>query len=299
MTVTRQGDRIMTNIHEPIACSLTTKDAAHQFLEWTDLQGHALTAERIDGGAVMTFDAELADSVEDLAARERSCCGFLSITTLRSDNEVRLEITADNPDAHALIEAMTGVGEQRSSETHSTQEVSLVTNTEKTSYSIVTPGGFKIEYERGEQVATKSVRRIGSWGTASRLILGSLFIYWALGYSVGWDDAILGLVVFPAAVSLVLALRRADARPLRLVGPGGHALNILIWVVAWNLAPVPTLVFGGVTQILAATRGNAGCELFAISNWLRQRDDQIGCPVHSLVDALEAQAKGRQLEEAC
>jgi hypothetical protein len=296
----------MTNIHQPIACSLTTKDAAHQFLEWTDLQGHALTAERIDGGAVMTFDAELADSVEDLAARERSCCGFLSITTLRSDNEVRLEITADNPDAHALIEAMTGVGEQRSSETHSTQEVSLVTNTEKT--SILKPPGVTIEYERGEQVETKSVRRIGSWGTASRLILGGLFIYWALGYSVGywafgdgvgWDDAILGLVVFPAAVSLVLALRRADARPLRLVGPGGHALNILIWVVAWNLAPVPTLVFGGVTQILAATRGYAGCELFAISNWLRQRDDQIGCPVHSLVDALEAQAKGRQLEEAC
>ena len=287
----------MTNIHQPIACSLTTKDAAHQFLEWTDLQGHALTAERIDGGAVMTFDAELADSVEDLAARERSCCGFLSITTLRSDNEVRLEITADNPDAHALIEAMTGVGEQRSSETHSTQEVSLVTNTEKT--SILKPPGVTIEYERGEQVETKSVRRIGSWGTASRLILGGLFIYWAFGDGVGWDDAILGLVVFPAAVSLVLALRRADARPLRLVGPGGHALNILIWVVAWNLAPVPTLVFGGVTQILAATRGYAGCELFAISNWLRQRDDQIGCPVHSLVDALEAQAKGRQLEEAC
>jgi len=181
-----------------------------------------------------------------------------------------------------------------------------MTNTEKT--SILKLPGVTTEYERGEQVETKSVRRIGSWGTASRLILGGLFIYWALGYSVGywafgdgvgWDDAILGLVVFPAAVSLVLALRRADARPLRLVGPGGHALNILIWVVAWNLAPVPTLVFGGVTQILAATRGYAGCELFAISNWLRQRDDQIGCPVHSLVDALEAQAKGRQLEEAC
>ena len=286
-------------MHEPIACTLTTKDATSQFFEWTDLQRHALTTTRIDGGAVMTFDPELADSIEDLAAREASCCGFLSITTLRSDNEVRLEITADNPDAHALIEAMTGVGEQRSSETHSTQEVSLVTNTEKTSYSIVTPGGFKIEYERGEQVETKSVRRIGSWGTASRLILGSLFIYWALGYSVGWDDAILGLVVFPAAVSLVLALRRADARPLRLVGPEGHALNILIWVAAFNLALVPTLVFGGVTQILAAIRGYAGCELFAVSNWLRQRDDQIGCPVHSLVDALEAQAKGRQLEEAC
>ncbi len=282
-------------MHEPIACTLTSKDATSQFLEWTDLQRHALTTTKIDGGAVMTFDPELADSIEDLAAREASCCGFLSITTLRSDNEVRLEITADNPDAYALIEAMAGTGED--SETHSTREVALMTNTEKT--SILKLPGVTIEYERGEQVATKSVRRIGSWGTASRLVLGGLFIYWALGHSVGWDDAILGLVVFPAAVSLVLALRGPDARPLRLVGPEGHALNILIWVAAFNLALVPTLVFGGVTQILAAIRGYAGCELFAVSNWFRQRDDRIGCPVHSLVDALEAQAKGRQLEEAC
>ena len=154
-------------------------------------------------------------------------------------------------------------------------------------------------YERGERVATKSVRRIGSWGTASRLVLGGLFIYWALRQGVGWDDTIIGLAVFPAAVSLVLALRGPDARPLRLLGPGGHALNILIWWIAFSLALVPTLVFGGVTQILAATRGYAGCELFAASNWLRQRDDQIGCPVHSPIDALQAQVKGRQLEKAC
>ena len=102
----------MDNIYEPVACSLTTQDAARQGLEWTDLQRHALTATRIDGGAAMTFDAELADSVEDLAARERSCCGFLSITTLRSDDEVHLEITADNPAARPVIEALTGVGEQ-------------------------------------------------------------------------------------------------------------------------------------------------------------------------------------------
>ncbi len=99
----------MTNIHDPIACSLTTKDAARQGLEWTDLQRHALTARRIDGGIAMTFDAELADRVEDLAALERSCCGFLSITTLRSNSEVRMEMTSDNPAARTVIEAMTGM----------------------------------------------------------------------------------------------------------------------------------------------------------------------------------------------
>jgi hypothetical protein len=158
--------------------------------------------------------------------------------------------------------------------------------------------GGTIEYERGKRVGTKSVRQIGSWGTASRLIFGGLFIYWALGRGVGWDDAIIGLVVFPTAVSLVLALRGPGARPLRL-GPAGYGLNILIWLVAFSLALVPTLVFGGVTQILAAIRGYAGCELFAVSNWLRQRDDQIGCPVHSPIDALEAQVKGHQSQQAC
>ncbi len=178
-----------------------------------------------------------------------------------------------------------------------TQGVAIMTDTEQThSLKLL---GVTIEYERGKRIETKSVRRIRSWGTASRLVLGGLFIYWALRQGVGWDDAIIGLVVFPTAVSLVLALRGPDARPLRLVGPGGHALNILIWTVALNLALVPTLVFGGVTQILAATRGYAGCELFAVSNWLRQRDDQIGCPVHSPIDALEAQAKGRQSQEVC
>ena len=62
--------------------------------------------------ALMTFDAELADRVEDLATRERSCCGFLSITTLRSDDDVRLEMKADNPAARPVIEAMAGLGGQ-------------------------------------------------------------------------------------------------------------------------------------------------------------------------------------------
>lgn len=146
---------------------------------------------------------------------------------------------------------------------------------------------------------TKTVRKIGSWGTASRLVLGGLFILWALGRGVSWDDAIIGLVAFPTAVSLALALRGPKAPPLRFYGARGHSLNFLMWTVAWSWAPVPTALFGGVTQILAAARGYAGCELLAMSNWLRRRDDQIACPVHSPIDAWEAKAKGRQPQEAC
>ena len=150
-----------------------------------------------------------------------------------------------------------------------------------------------------QPIETTTVRRIGNWGTVSRLVLGGFFIIWAIWQGVGGDDAIIGLVAFPAAVSLLLALRGPDARPLRLVGPGGYALNILIWTVAFSLALLPTLLFAGATQLLAATRGYAGCELFALSNWLRKRDDQIACPVHSPIDAWEARANGRQPEEVC
>ena len=37
---------------------------------------------------------------------------------------------------------------------------------------------------------TTSVRRIGNWGTASRLVLGIVFVSWALWQGVGGDDEI-------------------------------------------------------------------------------------------------------------
>ena len=138
----------------------------------------------------------------------------------------------------------------------------------------------------------KKARQIGSWGTLSRVLLGGLFIAFALRQGVSLSDAAIGLVVFPAAVSVALALRGRGAPALRWYGPAGYGLTFLIWGVAYGLAPVPTLLFGSSAQLLAAARGYAGCELLAVSNWIRRRDDQIACPVHSIVDAAEAQAKG-------
>ncbi len=145
----------------------------------------------------------------------------------------------------------------------------------------------------------ETARRIGKWGTTSRLALGGLFLYVAFRDGVGTTEAIIGLVVFPAVVSVVLALRGRGARPLRFYGGAGYGLNFLVWAIAFGLAPVATLLFGGVAQLLAAARGYAGCELFVFSNWLRRRDDQIACPVHSLVDAAEVRAKGRRRAEVC
>ena len=46
-------------------------------------------------------------------------------------------------------------------------------------------------------------------------------------------------------------------------------------------------VFYGLSMLLAALRGYAGCEALAISNWLLKRDDQLGCLVFGPVDYTE------------
>ncbi len=102
----------MTNTYQPVACSLLTDEAAVQILDWANLQRQVVGIERLEQGVAMTFSIELADSVEDLAAREAECCPFLSIATSRSDDLVRLEITSDDPNASEVIELLTGAGAQ-------------------------------------------------------------------------------------------------------------------------------------------------------------------------------------------
>lgn len=40
--------------------------------------------------------------------------------------------------------------------------------------------------------------------------------------------------------------------------------------------------------LVAAWRGIGACEIFAISNWLRGRDDRLGCPLFLPIGAAEA-----------
>ena len=99
----------MTQIPIPIACSLPPADVARQGLEWNELSGLATATEHIDGGVAMTFGIAQTQRVEDLAAREATCCSFLSFTTTRDGDVLRLEITSRNPDALPAIEALAGV----------------------------------------------------------------------------------------------------------------------------------------------------------------------------------------------
>lgn len=94
----------------PVACTLTTKDAAAQVVEWTELRTYVIDVERIEGGVEMTFPLTLADAVRDLAAREATCCAFLTLVTTERRDAVELRITSDAPEAGDVIDLLAGLG---------------------------------------------------------------------------------------------------------------------------------------------------------------------------------------------
>ncbi|MEO1063226.1 MAG: hypothetical protein AAFZ07_17570 [Actinomycetota bacterium] len=94
----------------PIACSLTPAGATAQLAEWAVLREGSSGTEAIPGGRRLWFPVELAATVEDLAAREAACCAFLTIETARIGDRVRVDITADDPDAAPVIDALTDAG---------------------------------------------------------------------------------------------------------------------------------------------------------------------------------------------
>jgi len=93
----------------PVACTLTTKEAAGQTLEWSDLQARATRIAPLDRGARMTFSASVLDDVEDLIRRERACCAFLTLDTSLNGNLLTLDITSESPDGLAVIQSLAGV----------------------------------------------------------------------------------------------------------------------------------------------------------------------------------------------
>jgi len=151
-------------------------------------------------------------------------------------------------------------------------------------------------------------RGIGPLGTAARIAVGVLLVGSVLygHWSGGWHPLawVLGGVVFPAVVIAGLWWRaRRRPQPLRATGPVGHAVNLGVLLglyLTWWYAPAidvlsdAALVFYGGSMLLAAVRGYAGCEVFAVSNWLLRRDDQVGCAPFLPVDAVEAGLAARR-----
>lgn len=64
--------------------------------------------------------------------------------------------------------------------------------------------------------------------------------------------------------------------------------------IATPVTEVALWSFFGVSMLIAALRGYAGCEVLAIPNKITGRRDQIGCVLYTQIDAAEARSKARR-----
>ena len=153
---------------------------------------------------------------------------------------------------------------------------------------------------------SKRKRGIGPVGTAVRVVVGLGLLYLAggaqgLSWAVGWSDPVLGRVALPAlTVLLGLGARRYASGPLRFTGPLGHAVNCaaIVALVANPYTGGAATLFYGATLLVAASRGQPGCEMTVLSNLILRRDDQVGCPIFSPIDAFEARHRRRRTGQA-
>ena len=159
-----------------------------------------------------------------------------------------------------------------------------------------------------ERKATTRRRAIGPMGTAARVCTGLFLLSQAFGMNLffgdptfswpSWQEMALGFVGFPAIVMLIaIASQRVLGATsyLRATGPIGTLTNLGIIAVLF-LNPythVIAHIFYGVPMLLAAWRGYAGCEVLAISNFVLDRDDQLGCPWFLPVDWVETRLAHR------
>jgi hypothetical protein len=144
-------------------------------------------------------------------------------------------------------------------------------------------------------------RRIGPIGTITRLVAAAGLLYLALfdgaRWGLEWYDGALGLAVLPAAViAFGLTARRYASGPVRFTGSAGTTANcVLIAALAINpYTAGGAALFYGSTLLVAALRAQPGCEATVLSNSMLGRDDQVGCPVFSLIDHAEARLAPRE-----
>jgi hypothetical protein len=131
------------------------------------------------------------------------------------------------------------------------------------------------------------VARSRSWGSVARVVVGATLVVLArVFWEAAWLDLLIGLVALPALATGLMWLRRRSARPLRL-GAAGHLVTVAHVAVTVSIVPEAAALFYGSMALVAGLDGNRGCEITAVANLLRGRDDQIGCPLFEPFDALD------------
>jgi hypothetical protein len=138
------------------------------------------------------------------------------------------------------------------------------------------------------EAAERPPHAIGRWGTGARLVVGFTLVLLALAvWEAGWLELLIGLVALPALATLVMWLRPRSASALRL-GAAGHLVTLAHVAVTTSVVPEAAALFYGSMALVAGLLGNRGCEITAVANALRGRDDQIGCPLFAPFDQLDA-----------
>jgi hypothetical protein len=119
-------------------------------------------------------------------------------------------------------------------------------------------------------------------------LLALAFVHQPAGLVWGLQahELILGFVLLPAAS----AFWPAATPRLRLTGPAAITVNVLVIVVL--IGPPYTAgaaaLFYGTSLLLAAAWGQRDCEATIWSNLILRRNDLIGCPTLTPIDACEA-----------
>lgn len=146
-----------------------------------------------------------------------------------------------------------------------------------------------------------TARGIGPIGTGARIVGGLALLALAVAgrpagllWGLRLHELLLGLVVLPAVSLTIGLLARGYADgPLRLTGPAWIAANLVV-IVGLFATPYTAggvALFYGTSLLIAAWRGQPDCEATIWSNLLLRRDDQLGCPTLSPIDALEARRR--------
>ena len=157
-----------------------------------------------------------------------------------------------------------------------------------------------------------SGRRIGPIGTAARVAGGLAAVTVPAAVSgLTWWDVGAGLAILPltaaltaAAVSAALASRpRARHAQLGAAEPWIRSALVLMVVIGIAVAatfltpldgPASAWIFIGVSLLVGALRGDAGCEAVAIPNAIAGRTDPTGCVIYSPLDRMEATRDSRR-----
>ncbi len=157
-------------------------------------------------------------------------------------------------------------------------------------------------------------RQIGPVGTITRIAGGLAAIGLPIALSgITWWDLGTALIVLPMTAILAAAavtapyrrsgvnIPRASATEAWVRSAVALALVVGIGTPLTFVSPVDGTaiwIFIGLSLLIAAFRGDGGCEVIALPNALTGRRDPIGCVVYAPIDVVEARRRRGQGGEA-